>query len=65
MSDNKRIINIDENVMRFTDNRKKGWMIAGKHNLVTNSRRLSSINIIAGISSRGEFFYTVNQGKTN
>ena len=51
MSDNKRIINIDESVMRFTDNRKKGWMIAGKHNLVTNSRRLSSINIIAGISS--------------
>jgi len=60
MSANKRIINVDESVMRLTDHRKRGWLIAGKHNMVTSSRRLSNINIIAGISNKSEFFYTVN-----
>lgn len=32
---------------------------------MTTSFRLHSINIIAGISSQGELYYTVNQGKTN
>jgi len=33
--------------------------------MVTQNTRLYCINIIAAISSYGEFFYTVNQGKTN
>ena len=32
MSDKKRIINIDESVLRETDHRKRGWMICGKNN---------------------------------
>lgn len=65
MSDSKRIINVDESVMRLTDHRKRGWLIKGKNNQVTSSRRLSQINVIAGVSNRGELCYTVNQGKTN
>ena len=60
MSDNKRIINVDESVLRLTDHRKRGWLLTGKHNLVTNARRLNRINIIAGISNRGEFYFSVN-----
>ena len=40
-------------------------MLRGKHNMVTQNTRLYCINMIGAISSRGEFFYTVNQGKTN
>lgn len=65
MYEGKRIINIDETVMRNTDHRKKGWLPRGQHNLTTLNSRLSNINLIAGISSKDEFFYTVNQGKTN
>lgn len=33
--------------------------------MVTTNTRLYCINIIAAITNHGEFFYTVNQGKTN
>jgi DDE superfamily endonuclease len=33
--------------------------------MVTQNYRLSSINLIAVVGNRGEFFFTVNQGKTN
>jgi len=33
--------------------------------MVTQNSRLYCINTIAAISNKGEFFYTVNQGKTN
>lgn len=61
----KRLINIDESVLRITDHRKRGWMSRSQQNMVTDGCRLNLINIIAGISSYGERFYTVNQGKTN
>ena len=61
----KRIINVDESVIRQTDHRKRGWIAREKHNMVVQSSRLNCVNIIAGISSYGEFFFTVNQGKTN
>lgn len=60
MYEGKRIINIDETVMRNTDHRKKGWLPRDKHNLTTLNSRLTNINLIAAISNKDEFFYTVN-----
>ena len=60
MAEGKRIINIDETVIRATDHRKKGWLPKFKHNLTTMNSRLSNINLIAGITNKDEFFYTVN-----
>lgn len=65
MTSGKRIINIDESVIRITDHRKRGWLSKTKHNMVTQSCRLNMVNIIAGVSSYGDRYYTVNQGKTN
>lgn len=65
MSEGKRIVNVDESVVRNTDHRTKGWLPRGKRHLTTPNCRLSSINLIAAITNRDEFFYTVNQGKTN
>lgn len=65
MTQDKRIINIDESVIRYTDHRKRGWYMKHRHNMVTRNRRLNGVNIIAAISNKGEFYYTVNQGKTN
>lgn len=33
--------------------------------MITEGGRLNLVNIIAGVSSYGERFFTVNQGKTN
>ena len=61
----KKIINIDESVIKFTDHRNRGWIQRGKRNLVTNNIRLDGINIICALASTGDVWYTVNSGKTN
>ena len=61
----KRIINIDESVLNSTDERKRGWTGFRVRNKVTNSQRLSQMNLIIGVASTGELFYTVNHGRTN
>jgi len=61
----KRIINIDESVINSTDYRKRGWYFPGLRNQPTRTERLNGVNIIAGISNTGDFYYTVNSGKTN
>lgn len=61
----KKIINIDESVIKFTDHRIRGWIQKGKRNLVTNNVRLEGINIICALASTGDLWYTVNLGKTN
>lgn len=53
MIESKRIINVDESVIRYTDHRKRGWYPKHKHNMVTMNRRLNGVNIIAGVSSKG------------
>jgi DDE superfamily endonuclease len=61
----KRIINIDETNVVSTDSRTRGWWFPKQKNQNTRSSRLCGVNIIIGISSYGEFFYTVNYGNTN
>ncbi len=61
----KKIINIDESVVKFTDHRSRGWIQRSKRNLVTNNIRLEGINIICALASTGDVSYTVNSGKTN
>jgi DDE superfamily endonuclease len=65
MISGKRIMNLDESVVRCTEHRKKGWRPNGCQHMETQNYRLSNINLIAVVSNRGEFFYTVNQGVTN
>jgi hypothetical protein len=60
-----RIIDVDESNFRATDARKRGWLIKGVENQVTNNKRLGKCNIIAGVSNRNEVFYTCNIGRTN
>ena len=61
----KRIINIDESNIADTDSRNRGWWYPRRKNQVTKNHRMSNVNLILGISSYGEFFYSVNFGKTN
>ena len=58
------IFNIDESIIRSTDQRKRGWALAKNRILVSKALRLPQISIIAAISSSGRVFFTINQGKT-
>ena len=59
------IFNIDESIIRSTDQRKRGWAQAKNRILVSKALRLPQISMIAAISSKGRVFFTINQGKTN
>ena len=59
------IINIDESTLSSTDPRTHGWQVIGKHNQYIEKTELIWTNIIAAISNKGEFFYTINRGKVN
>ena len=61
----KRILNIDESVLRRTEHRKKSWMPRKLSNLQTNNQRLLNFNLIAAVSNRNEFFFQANRGMTN
>jgi transposase len=52
-------------VLKSTDSRRKGWSKINEKALTVDTDRLPNLNIIAGISNFGEFFFTVNRGKTN
>jgi hypothetical protein len=65
MYQGKRIINIDETNITVTDNRTRGWWYPRTKIQMTKNQRVGQVNLIFGISSYGEFFYTVNFGKTN
>ena len=65
LSAGKRIINIDESSISCTDSRSREWWHIKQKNQETRNRRLSNVNVSFGISNYGEFFYTVNYGKTN
>ena len=60
-----RIINIDESVLRNTDERRYGWVGVRVKNFTSLSQRLTQTNMIACSSSSGECFFTINKGKTN
>lgn len=59
------LINVDESTLYSTDPRSKGWQVKGKHNQLIEKTKLEWVNIIAGISSKGNFFYCINRGKVN
>ena len=61
----KRIINIDESSLSATDNRRRSWVGFGVKNITSHSQRLNQVNMIAAVSSRSDFFFTLNVGKTN
>ena len=61
----KRLINIDESIVKFTDHRKGGWVPNFQQNKITNTKRLHDVNIVASLCSTGEVWYTINCGKNN
>ncbi len=60
----REVINIDESIIRSTDQRNRGWVKPGKRILTSKALRLPQISMIAAITSAGKTFLTVNQGKT-
>ena len=65
MTSGATIINIDESTLFQTDIRNKTWAPIGKKTYLTKSRRLLSANIVAATTSKGEFYFTLNQGRNN
>jgi hypothetical protein len=61
----KTIINIDESIIEETDCRRRGWSTIGKEAFTEQSQRLGKINIIGGVSNKGDFYYTINIGTNN
>ena len=59
------IISIDETLISQTDQRHKSWGQRGKKLYFQHSQRLSQMSMIAGMSSSGDFFFTMNIGKNN
>jgi hypothetical protein len=60
----RRVINIDESIIRSTDHRNRGWTRYGKRILTSRALRLPQISMIAAITSDGLTFFSINQGKT-
>jgi hypothetical protein len=60
-----RIINIDESIINMLDRRIKSWSRKSKPLHVKIEEPLAQVNIIAGISNRGEFYFTLNKGINN
>lgn len=60
MSAGINIINIDESTLYSTDNRKMSWGKKHERIFLNKARRLISGSIIAAISSKGEFYFTLN-----
>jgi hypothetical protein len=54
------IFNIDESIIRSTDQRKRGWALAKNRILVSKALRLPQISMIAAVSSEGKVFFTIN-----
>jgi hypothetical protein len=64
LSAGREVINIDESIIRSTDQRNRGWVKPGKRIHTSKALRLPQISMIAAITSRGRIFFTINQGKT-
>jgi hypothetical protein len=60
----KEVINIDESIIRSTDQRNRGWVRPGKRILTSRALRLPQISMIAAVTSQGSTFISINQGKT-
>ena len=61
----REIINVDESIIRSTDQRTRGWVRKGKRVFTSNALRLPQISMIGAISSKGKTFFAINQGKNN
>jgi DNA-binding Xre family transcriptional regulator len=64
LRDGRHLINIDESIIRSTDQRNRGWTRYGKRILTSRALRLPQISMIAAITSQGFTFFSINQGKT-
>ena len=65
LSDGKRVINIDESIFYTTDSRTMTWSPKNKRLYLKHATRLSSLSIIAGVSTSEEVFFTINRGNNN
>jgi hypothetical protein len=60
LRDDRHVINIDESIIRSTDQRKRGWTRFGKRILTSRALRLPQISMIAAITSHGFTFFSIN-----
>ena len=49
----REVINVDESIIRSTDQRARGWVRQGKREFVSNALRLPQISMIGAIYSKG------------
>jgi hypothetical protein len=61
----REIINVDESIIRSTEQRIRGWVRQGKRVFTSNALRLPQISMIGAISSKGKTFFAINQSKNN
>ena len=61
----REIFNIDESIIRSTDQRKRGWVLGKNRLLVSKALRLPQISMIAAVSSKGKVLFTINKGINN
>jgi hypothetical protein len=56
----REIINVDESIIRSTDQRTRGWVRQRKRVFTSNALRLPQISMIGAISSKGKTFFAIN-----
>ena len=54
------IINVDESIVNFTDQKTQFWHSAGEKHYLRQEPRLNRVSLIGGISSTGNFYFTCN-----
>ena len=59
-----RVINIDESSITNTIGKSRSWSVKNQDFFFERNQTLSSFNIIAGVSNKGEAFFTMNMGRT-
>ena len=60
LSKEQEVFNIDESIIRISDSRRRGWVLAKNRILVSRAIRLPQISIIGAVSSKGRVFFTLN-----
>ena len=65
LSSGARIINIDETVLNKTFSRGKGLCFPKERLYLTGSERICEANLIAGVSSHGDAYLSLNVGPNN
>jgi hypothetical protein len=59
------IINIDESIVRSTNEPKYSWQRKEIKTMVTGGQRMNQVSLIMAVSNKGEIYFTSNRGMNN